>query len=214
MIKKQRSRYKAQGTRYKVQGTRFKVQEARNKNKTQSPKNNIQGIQYLCATHDSSDSSLDFWTLGFGFYHLQTLLQLVPCFLFLESCPLYLAVKVIHLLKQAISFSVNTNSDMKNIFRLLPFVFMYVPLFAQQKNYAIEVTAFPAQQRVVITVNHQPFTEFIYPDSLPKPVLFPIYAPGGQLVTRGFPLAARTGEPTDHPHHYGLWLNYENSERA
>jgi hypothetical protein len=30
------------------------------------------------------------------------------------------------------------------------------------------------------------------------------------MVTRGFPLNPRAGEPTDHPHHVGLWLNYEN----
>jgi Methane oxygenase PmoA len=99
---------------------------------------------------------------------------------------------------------------MKNIFGALPFLFIYVPLFAQQKNYTVEITPFPALQKIVVTINHQPFTEFIYPDSLPKPVLFPIYAPDGQLITRGFPLATRADEPTDHPHHYGLWLNYEN----
>src|SRR5581483_2067245 len=27
---------------------------------------------------------------------------------------------------------------------------------------------------------------------------------------RGYPIAPRTNEPTDHPHHNGLWLNYEN----
>jgi hypothetical protein len=30
------------------------------------------------------------------------------------------------------------------------------------------------------------------------------------MVTRGFPLEPRPGEPTDHPHHVGLWLTYEN----
>jgi hypothetical protein len=61
-----------------------------------------------------------------------------------------------------------------------------------------------------VTVQGAPFTTFIFPDTLEKPVLYPIYAPDGQLITRGFPLQPRTGEPTDHPHHIGLWFNYEN----
>ena len=63
---------------------------------------------------------------------------------------------------------------------------------------------------IAITAGGQPFTEFIYPDSLEKPVLYPIYAPDGQLITRGFPMHPRPGEPVDHPHHLGLWFNYEN----
>ena len=54
------------------------------------------------------------------------------------------------------------------------------------------------------------FTRFIYPDSLEKPVLFPIYSAGNTPITRGFPKEPRPGEPTDHPHHIGLWLTYEN----
>jgi hypothetical protein len=74
----------------------------------------------------------------------------------------------------------------------------------------IQVRRDPALHRVVITAGGQPFTEFIYPDTLEKPVLYPIYAPDGLVVTRGFPLQPRPGEPTDHPHHIGLWFTYEN----
>jgi hypothetical protein len=63
---------------------------------------------------------------------------------------------------------------------------------------------------VIIKVNDDPFTELIYPDSLEKPVLFPVYAPDHQIITRGFPIQPRSGEPTDHPHHTGIWFNYEN----
>jgi hypothetical protein len=41
-------------------------------------------------------------------------------------------------------------------------------------------------------------------------VLYPIHAANGAVVTRGFPLDPRPGEPTDHPHHTGLWFNFEN----
>src|SRR5882757_8803533 len=77
---------------------------------------------------------------------------------------------------------------------------------AQQVN----VTSVPSQQKVIITINNKPFTEFIYPDSLEKPVLYPIYASDGELITRGYPIVPRAHEPVDHPHHIGLWLNYEN----
>lgn len=73
-----------------------------------------------------------------------------------------------------------------------------------------EVKENTAEHTVSVTVNGEPFTTFLYPDTLEKPVLYPIYAPDGQLITRGFPVHPRPGEPTDHPHHLGLWLTYEN----
>src|SRR5450432_662648 len=64
--------------------------------------------------------------------------------------------------------------------------------------------------RVDIYIGHSFFTSFLYPDSLEKPVLFPINDANQVQITRGFPLDPKPGEPTDHPHHVGLWLNYEN----
>lgn len=66
------------------------------------------------------------------------------------------------------------------------------------------------ENQVDVLIHDQPFTSLLYPDSLEKPVLFPVFAPDQQLVTRGFPLAPRAGDPTDHPHHIGIWLNFEN----
>jgi hypothetical protein len=61
---------------------------------------------------------------------------------------------------------------------------------------------------VDVRVNGQPFTSYIWPDTLKKPVLFPIHTAKGTRVTRGFPLEPRAGERVDHPHHVGLWFNY------
>lgn len=61
-----------------------------------------------------------------------------------------------------------------------------------------------------ITAGGTPFASFIFPDTLEKPVLYPIYAPDGEVITRGFPLQPRPGEPGDHPHHIGCWFDYEN----
>src|ERR1700689_1542952 len=99
---------------------------------------------------------------------------------------------------------------MKKFVSLFFVIFLSFKLFAQQANYTINISSVPSQHKVIVKVNDQPFTEFIYPDTLEKPVLYPIYAADGQIVTRGFPLAPRSGEPADHPHHIGLWLNYEN----
>jgi hypothetical protein len=85
-----------------------------------------------------------------------------------------------------------------------------IPNATQAQAVAIKVEPNPAAREITITAGGKPFTTFIYPDSLAKPVLYPIYATDNQLITRGFPLAPRSGEPVDHPHHLGLWFNYEN----
>ena len=64
--------------------------------------------------------------------------------------------------------------------------------------------------RINVLIGNKPFTSFFYPDTLEKPVLFPIHAANGTIVTRGFPLNPQPGEPTDHPHHIGMWMNFEN----
>ncbi len=73
---------------------------------------------------------------------------------------------------------------------------------------AVKVTPNEAQKRVDITVNGQPFTSYIWPDTIKKPVLYPIRSAGGVLVTRGYPLDPKPGERVDHPHQVGLWFNY------
>ena len=72
----------------------------------------------------------------------------------------------------------------------------------------MQVTVKEADRRVDVTVDGQPFTAYVWPTSLKKPVLYPIRTAKGTLVTRGFPLDPRPGERVDHPHHVGLWFNY------
>ena len=98
---------------------------------------------------------------------------------------------------------------MKKYFQLALFIIISIPIFAQQKKYVINIKQVSDKNKIIINVDDQKFTEFFFPDSLEKPVLYPIYAPDESLITRGFPLAPRAGEPTDHPHHFGLWFNYE-----
>ena len=72
----------------------------------------------------------------------------------------------------------------------------------------VEVVRKEADRRVDVLVDGKPFTSYIWPTTLKKPVLFPIRTAKGTLVTRGFPLEPRAGERVDHPHHVGLWFNY------
>lgn len=65
-------------------------------------------------------------------------------------------------------------------------------------------------KKIDIVVGGRYFSSFIFPSNLEKPVLYPIQAANGAVVTRGFPLDKRDGERTDHPHHVGLWFNYES----
>jgi hypothetical protein len=66
------------------------------------------------------------------------------------------------------------------------------------------------ERRADVSIDGQPFTSYIWPSTLKKPVLYPLRTAKGTIVTRGFPLEQRAGERVDHPHHAGLWLNYEN----
>jgi len=82
-------------------------------------------------------------------------------------------------------------------------------VFAQKKEQVFVIKS-PSGNKIDIRIGGKPFTTFMYPDSLEKPVLYPLYAANGTIVTRGFPLDPKPGDPTDHPHHIGLWFNYEN----
>jgi hypothetical protein len=74
-------------------------------------------------------------------------------------------------------------------------------------NY-VEVVPHEADRRVDITVGGKPFTSYVWPTTLKKPVLYPIVTSKGVVVTRGYPLDPRPNERIDHPHHAGLWFNY------
>ena len=72
----------------------------------------------------------------------------------------------------------------------------------------IEVKPNELGSRVDVIIDGKPFTSYIWPATLKKPVLYPVRTAKGTLVTRGFPLDPRKGERVDHPHHVGLWFNH------
>jgi hypothetical protein len=70
----------------------------------------------------------------------------------------------------------------------------------------VQVEIKEGDKRVDVSVDGQAFTAYIWPDTLKKPVLYPIHSADGVTVTRGFP--PLDNERQDHPHHVGLWFNY------
>jgi hypothetical protein len=72
----------------------------------------------------------------------------------------------------------------------------------------VEVQPHPADRRVDVIVDGNPFTSYAWPERVSKPILYPIRTARGTLVTRGFPLDTRPGERVDHPHHAGYWFTF------
>src|SRR5437763_11753483 len=79
---------------------------------------------------------------------------------------------------------------------------------AEGRQERVTVTRDDSARRVDVSVDGKPFTSYIYPSSLKKPVLFPLRSAKGIVVTRGFPLEPRPGERADHPHQVGAWFTY------
>jgi len=73
---------------------------------------------------------------------------------------------------------------------------------------AAELTAQQCDHGVVIKIDGQPFAEYWY-RSGSKPIVWPIIGPGGQPLTRFYPMAeGGTNEKKDHPHHRSLWFTH------
>jgi hypothetical protein len=72
----------------------------------------------------------------------------------------------------------------------------------------VQIVTNEAGRRVDVLIDGKPFTSHIWPETVKKPVLYPLRTAKGTLVTRGYPINPRPGERIDHPHHVGLWFNY------
>jgi len=79
-----------------------------------------------------------------------------------------------------------------------------------QKGKGFEIVEKKDQKQVDILYNGKLLTAYCYYDSSRKPVLFPVNTTDGITVTRSYPFKMIAGERTDHPHHTGIWLNYES----
>jgi len=83
-----------------------------------------------------------------------------------------------------------------------------VQLPVQAQKNGVRLLQKEGEKKVEVYFGEELFTAYYYPETIEKPVLYPINASGGIEITRGFPLAPRPGERIDHPHHIGHWMNY------
>lgn len=83
-------------------------------------------------------------------------------------------------------------------------------VLAQQKAPGFRFVERKEQKQVDVLYHNQLLTAYCYYDSSRKPVLFPVNTVDGITVTRSYPFKKVPGERTDHPHHTGIWLNYES----
>ena len=60
---------------------------------------------------------------------------------------------------------------------------------------------------VRVTLDGKAFTEYLIRTG-PKPILWPIIGPGGQEMTRNYPMKLVEGEKRDHPHQRSLWFTH------
>ena len=89
---------------------------------------------------------------------------------------------------------------------ILPVVF---PLLASAAF--AQMTVKVQDDRIHFDLKGQPYTDFIFKGGeAMKPYLYPLRAPSGTIVTRRFPIEIVAGEPTDHPHHRGLFFAHAN----
>src|SRR4030095_2117681 len=91
----------------------------------------------------------------------------------------------------------------------LIFLFLSMASLAQKPT-GFAIVEKKDQKQVDVLFNGKLMTAYCYYDSSRKPILFPVNTVGGITVTRGYPFQMIAGERTDHPHHTGIWLNYES----
>lgn len=88
------------------------------------------------------------------------------------------------------------------------FLFSFLPCLVFAQTPKVVLVKDKVHPQIHVTIKGKHFTDFFFPDTIAKPVLYPIKAPNGTVITRGFPVTPVPGEPTDHPHHLGLWMNF------
>src|SRR6188474_3275521 len=92
-------------------------------------------------------------------------------------------------------------------------VFIFLSLSAMgvaQKSTGFSLVEKKDKKQVDVLYNNKLLTAYCNLDSSKKPVLFPVNTIDGITITRSYPFKLIAGERTDHPHHTGIWLNYES----
>jgi hypothetical protein len=94
------------------------------------------------------------------------------------------------------------------LFKFLSLIIAMMLMYQCTGKDQIEIKVEEDKQKVEVLINGDRFTSYIYPERIKKPVLWPVISPGGNVLTRSYPMVIKEGDRTDHPHHVGVWLNY------
>lgn len=71
-----------------------------------------------------------------------------------------------------------------------------------------EVALTRRDDRIDVAVDNAAFTSYVHSGHR-KPILFPVYGPGGVPMTRSWPMVDDVaGEAHDHPHHESIWFTH------
>ncbi len=76
------------------------------------------------------------------------------------------------------------------------------------KEESVKLVVNDEEKKVDVIIDGTLFTSYRFSKDMEKPFLYPVIAPNGSVITRGFPLEPRKGERVDHPHHVGIWFNH------
>ena len=79
-----------------------------------------------------------------------------------------------------------------------------------QNNSGFQLVEKQDKKQLDILYDGKLLTSYCFYDSIMKPFLYPINTLDGITITRGYPIAPKAGDRTDHPHHVGIWMNYES----
>jgi len=94
-----------------------------------------------------------------------------------------------------------------NPLRLFPFALL--SLFVSPLA-AAELSIDPQPDGVVIKIDGELFTIYVTGDTKTnKPYFYPVVGPGGEEMTRSYPMKDVEGEKQDHPHHRSLWFGHQ-----
>jgi hypothetical protein len=83
-----------------------------------------------------------------------------------------------------------------------------VLLFTLSLTCMAQVQIKQSADRLTVTIDGKPFTEFFVGAESTKPYLHPLRTASGKIVTRSYPMESVAGEAKDHPHHRGLWITH------
>ncbi len=90
----------------------------------------------------------------------------------------------------------------------LMILFLSISFLSSCQSQKVEFKNNETEKNVEVLIDGKLFTAYIYPDDMEKQTLYPICSASGKIITRGYPIAPRPFERTDHPHHVGLWFNF------